>query len=62
MSLTQKLGKRGRFAKVSTDNPLILLVPEPGIEPGWAQGPEDFETDKVEILIICKIKGFRFIL
>lgn len=29
---------------VLTDNPLILLVPEPGIEPGWAQGPEDFES------------------
>jgi hypothetical protein len=24
---------------------LILLVPEPGIEPGWAQGPEDFESE-----------------
>jgi hypothetical protein len=30
---------------VLTDNPLILLVPEPGIEPGWAQGPEDFESE-----------------
>ena len=25
--------------------PLYFLVPEGGIEPPWAQGPEDFESE-----------------
>ncbi len=41
--MSGKPNKKGLNATLPRQT-LYYLVPEPGIEPGWAQGPEDFES------------------
>jgi hypothetical protein len=47
--------EKTNLKKLASLDVLMLLVPEVGIEPTRARGPEDFETEKVNLKNFNKI-------